>query len=259
MSRLLRLLSIVTILGAGTALCAKPHETGFLNRAITVQGTGYRYVVYVPNGWDKHKKWPVILFLHGSGERGEDGLIQSEVGLGGAIRRHVERYPAVVVMPQCWDKVWWADPAMESQVLAALAAAMKEFNGDPARVYLTGLSMGGYGTWSIAAGHPGKFAALVPVCGGIRRRDDNGTQDGPANQFTEAAKKIGATPVWVFHGNADQSVPVDESRKMVEALKANSGSVKYTEYDGVGHNSWDKAYSEADLPVWLFAQKLEKK
>jgi predicted peptidase len=258
MSRLLQLLSVVTILGAGSALCAKPHETGFLNRKVTSQGTEYRYVVYVPDGWDKHKKWPVVLFLHGSGERGEDGLIQSEVGLGGAIRRHIERYPAVVVMPQCRDKVWWADPAMESQVLAALDAAMKEFNGDPSRVYLTGLSMGGYGTWSIAAGHPGRFAALVPVCGGIRRPDAGAVQEGPADPYAETAKKIGATPVWIFHGNADQSVPVGESRKMEAALKANSGNVKYTEYEGVGHNSWDKAYSEAELPAWLFAQKLEK-
>ncbi len=98
---------MLTILGAGCALFAKPHETGFLNRKVTIEGTEYRYVVYVPSGWDKHTKWPVILFLHGSGERGEDGLIQSEVGLGGAIRRHIERFPAVVVMPQCRDKVWW--------------------------------------------------------------------------------------------------------------------------------------------------------
>ena len=148
---------------------------------------------------------------------------------------------------------------MESQVLAALAAAIKEFNGDPARIYLTGLSMGGYGTWSIAAGHPGMFAALVPVCGGIRPPDAGAPEDGAANPYAETAKKIGTTPVWVFHGGADPAVPVTESRKMVEALKANSGNVKYTEYEGVGHNSWDKAYREADLPVWLFAQKLEKK
>lgn len=258
MSRLLSLLSVFTILGAGVALSAKPHESGFLNRKISVQGTEYRYVVYVPDGWDKHQKWPVVLFLHGSGERGEDGLIQSEVGLGGAIRRHIERYPAVVVMPQCKDKVWWADPAMQAQVLASLDAAMKEFNGDPSRVYLTGLSMGGYGTWTIAAGHPGKFAALVPVCGGIREPGAPAAQEGAADPYAETAKKIGATPVWIFHGNADQSVPVDESRKMAAALKANSGNVKYTEYDGVGHNSWDRAYSEADLPTWLFAQKLER-
>lgn len=258
MSNSLRLFTAFMFLGAGFALSAKPHETGFLNRQVTVQGTAYRYVVYVPENWNKRQQWPVILFLHGSGERGEDGLIQSEVGLGGAIRRHVDRYPAVVVMPQCREKVWWNDPAMEAQALAALDASMKEFKGDPRRVYLTGLSMGGYGTWSIAAHHPGRFAALVPVCGGILR---HGVQEPEAgvDLYAETARKIGATPVWIFHGNADQSVPVEESRKMNAALKANSGNVKFTEYDGVNHNSWDRAYSEAELPTWLFAQKLEKK
>ncbi len=258
MFRLLRLCSIFTIVSASLILSARPHETGFLNRKVTVQGTDYRYVVYVPGNWDRHTKWPVILFLHGSGERGDDGLIQSEVGLGGAIRRHIERYPAVVVMPQCRDKVWWDDPAMESQALAALDAALKEFNGDSSRVYLTGLSMGGYGTWSIAAGHPGKFAALVAVCGGIRRPGSRPLPEGAADPYAETAKKIGSTPVWLFHGMANPAVPIDESRKMAAAFNANGASVKFTEYEGVAHNSWDKAYSEANLPTWLFAQKLAR-
>src|SRR5229473_144796 len=95
-------------------------ETGFLNRAVTVDGTTYRYVVFVPLDWTSNKKWPVVLFLHGAGERGDDGLAQTQVGIGAAIRFHSDRFPAVVVMPQCRKGIWWQDPAMEVQVLAAL-------------------------------------------------------------------------------------------------------------------------------------------
>jgi predicted peptidase len=242
---------------------AAANETGFLNRKVTVEGTDYRFVVYLPPDWTAERKWPVMLFLHGAGERGDDGLIQSEVGLGGAIRRHVDRYPAVVVMPQCRRNIWWTEPSMMAQALAALDQSVKEFSGDTDRLYLTGLSMGGYGTWGIGAKYPGKFAALAPVCGGIRlpakvaqqqQQSDNGSTD----PYAEAAKKVGGTPVWVFHGGADPTVPVTESRKMVEAIKSASGNVRYTEYEGVGHNSWDKAYNEPEFPTWVLAQRLAR-
>ena len=240
---------------------AASPETGFLNRKIAVDGTESRYVVYVPSDWNVARAWPVVLFLHGAGERGTDGLIQSEVGLGSAIRRHADRFPAVVVMPQCADDVWWTAPAMQALALAALDAAVREFHGDPARVYLTGLSMGGYGTWAIAANNPGRFAALAPVCGGIRRParlgiDENASTAG--DPYAEAARKVGRTPIWIFHGGADDTVPVSESRRMAEALKAAGNAARYTEYEGVGHNSWDKAYDEAEFARWLFAQRLEK-
>jgi predicted peptidase len=245
-----------------TPLLAKPHDTGFLNRTVTVNGITYRYVVYVPADWTSHKKWPVILFLHGSGERGDDGLAQSQVGIGGAIRFHPDRFPAVVVMPQCRKDVAWTDPPMEAQALAALNQSVKEFHGDPDRTYLTGLSMGGFGSWAWAAKYPGKWAAAVVVCGGIRHRPRPGDPPAPeeaGDPYADTAKKIGASmPLWVFHGSADTSVLVTESRKMVEALKALGSAVKYTEYEGVGHNSWDKAYAEPDLPTWLFAQHLTK-
>ena len=238
---------------------AAASETGFLNRKVPIGPRTYRFQVYVPPDWDRARKWPVILFLHGAGERGDDGLIQTEVGIGGALRRHVDRFPAVVVMPQCRREVWWQDPEMESMALAALEQAMQEFGGDPARVYLTGLSMGGYGTWALGTKHPKRFAALAPICGGIRW-PSRATPEPPAESsgedpYADAAKKIGATPVWAFHGSADNRVPVTESRKMVEALKAAGGNVRYTEYEGVGHNSWDRAYREAELSTWLFSQR----
>jgi len=255
------LLAVASLLFAGS-LIAK-QETGFLNRTVTVGSETYKYQVYLPPDWNKKQAWPVILFLHGAGERGDDGVTQTQVGLGGGIRTHIDRWPAIVVMPQCRKDTWWSsDAKMEAQAFAALEKSMKEFHGDPSRVYLSGLSMGGYGSWAYATKHPGKFAAMIVICGGvkvpesIRNRFPNVIES--ADPYTDVAAKIGKTPVWIFHGDADVAVPVLESRKMNDALKAAGGDVRYTEYPGVNHNSWDKAYGETDLPKWLFAQTLKK-
>ena len=241
-------------------------QTGFLDRTISVQGTTYKYQVFVPEDWSSKQKWPIILFLHGAGERGSDGLLQTDVGLPHAMRLDRSRFNAIVVMPQCLKDSWWPTPQMEEMALAALAAATREFKGDAKRTYLTGLSMGGYGSWDIAAKYPGKFAAVVPICGGIvlpthlkQARPDLAATTYPDDpkSYEEVAKKIGKTPVWIFHGGADDVVPVEGSRKLDAALKATGGHVRYTEYPGVGHNSWDKAYAEPELTNWLFAQSLE--
>ncbi|MBS1827563.1 MAG: dienelactone hydrolase family protein [Acidobacteria bacterium] len=238
------------------------QETGFLNRSVKVQGTTYKYVVYLPPDYTKSKRWPVVLFLHGAGERGEDGLAQSQVGIGGAVRFHADRFPAVIVMPQCRKEVWWPDPAMEAQALAALDASIKEFKGDKSRVYLTGLSMGGYGTFALGAKHASRFAAMAPICGGVVRPNRRGVPQGPpptGDPYAETAKGIGNKPIWIFHGAADPTVPVTESQKMRDAIKAAGGDPKYTEYPGVGHNSWDKAYNEIEFPKWLFSHSLQRK
>jgi len=242
---------------------ARAAETGFLNRTVKIGAETYRYQVYVPRDWDKKRKWPIILFLHGAGERGDDGIVQTEVGIGGAIRRYVDRFPAIVVMPQCRKDKWWTEETMQQQALQALEQSMKEFNGDRDRTYLTGLSMGGYGAWSIAAKRPGKFAAIVPVCGGIRPPprvpvpDAAKAIDPNVDLYAQAAQRIGKTPIWIFHGGADPVVPPDESRKMNEALMAVGGDVKYTEYEKVGHNSWDKAYAEPELMKWMLGHTLK--
>jgi predicted peptidase len=234
---------------------ARKTETGFLDRTVTVAGTEYKYQVFVPDDWTKKTKWPVILFLHGAGERGDDGLIQTEVGIGTAIRRSRSRFPAVIVMPQCRKNVWWAESNMADVAMAALAQAQKEFHGDPARTYLTGLSMGGYGTWHLAGKYPGKFAAIAPICGGILVPDMARQQSADDNApYTEAARKIDKTPTWIFHGGDDPVVPVTESRRMNDAMKALGGEVHYTEYPGVGHNSWEKAYAEADFISWMLSK-----
>lgn len=253
-------LSFVAALLAAPARARIP-ETGFLDRTVTLGGTKYKYQVFVPDNWTPSKKWPVILFLHGVGERGDDGLAQTDIGLGSAIRMNRSRFPAIVVMPQCRKNVWWFDPPMDDLAMAALAQAEKEFQGDPRRVYLTGLSMGGYGAWHLAAKYPGKFAALAPVCGGILRPEEARVHPPQEKKpYTDAAKKIGGnTPVWIFHGAMDDTVPVTESRRMAEAMKALGGETRYTEYPGVGHDSWDKAYAEPELFTWMLSKTLGSK
>lgn len=241
---------------------APKNSSGFLNRSLKSGGARFKYQVYVPAGWNKRTKWPVVLFLHGAGERGDDGLLQTEVGLGAAIRRHVDRFRCLVVFPQCRPDSWWTAPEMEAQALKALDLTIREFNCDPSRVYLTGISMGGYGSWDIAQKHAGKFAAIAVVCGGIKvppavkAPEAGAVAESAGNPYAAAAKRIGSAPVWVFHGAADSIVPVTESHKMAEAIRAAGGAVKYTEYPGVGHNSWDRAYSDSGFMPWLLAHRL---
>ena len=247
---------------------AKNHETGFLDRSITVQGTTYKYQVFVPDTWTPHQQWPVILFLHGAGERGDDGLQQTDVGIGTAIRSDRSVIPAIVVMPQCRPGVWWMQPPMDDLAIASLNAAIKEFHGDIRRTYLTGLSMGGYGTWYLAEKYPGRFAALIVICGGIRppaatlKAHPELAKWTPADDpksYADAAAKVGNTPVWIFHGADDDIVPVSESQRMYAAMKAIGSDVHYTEFPGIRHDSWDKAYDEPKLFPWLFSKSLEVK
>ena len=182
---------ILSIPLLNSLLYGRDRDTGFLNRLVKVGSSTYRYQVYLPVNWKKNQKWPVLLFLHGAGERGEDGLIQTEVGIGTAIRHHQDRFPCIVVFPQCRKEVWWTAPEMEYQALKALEQTILEFKGDRRRVYLTGLSMGGYGTWSIASKYPDRFAALAPICGGLRHRDDPASDLAP---YLETAAKIGKLP-----------------------------------------------------------------
>ncbi len=242
---------------------ARQDTEMFQDRTVTIGTTEYHFRVFTPKGWSRRKKSPVILFLHGAGERGDDNLVQTKVGIGPAILRQQESLPFIVVLPQCPKNRWWTEPEMQAQALKALDQTVEEFNGDKSRVYLTGLSMGGYGSWVMAEGNPSKFAAIAVVCGGVRpppRINVPQPADGlaaSADPYAAVASKVGKTPVWVFHGGADPVVPVTESRKMVEAIKSAGGSVRYNEYEGVGHNSWDKAYAEAELFPWMLTQKLK--
>ena len=255
---------LMTVLGAtllpAPSARAVPDGDMFLSRTITVGSTEYHYRVFAPKGWTKKKKWPVILFLHGAGERGDDNTAQTRVGIGPAILRQQEIFPFVVVLPQCPKNSWWTQPDMQAMALKSLEQTAKEFRCDSKRTFLTGLSMGGYGSWLIAANNPKKFAALAVICGGVvpppgvTVPGPERTGVAPADPYGAIASKIRRTPVWVFHGGADTAVPVSESRKMVGALKAQRSNVRYNEYDGVGHNSWDRAFAEPELFPWLLSQ-----
>jgi poly(3-hydroxybutyrate) depolymerase len=246
---------VVLLLPAQAA--SRPQDTGFLNRSIQINGALHRYVVYLPETWSRNERWPFILFLHGSGERGSEGMDETQIGLPQAIRLHPERWPFVVVMPQVpFNHHHWTDPDMMALAMAALDAELKEFHGDPERVYLTGISLGGYGTWEMARAYPHHFAALVPVCGGVfwsyqpdRWRDVN-TLPG------EYARAVGRTPTWIFHGSDDPIVNPRQSLLMFQALKAAGGDVRFWEYAGIKHNVWDRAYAEPQLPRWLLDQRL---
>jgi predicted peptidase len=254
----LRIATLLALLLVATTAYAKKPETGFLDRTVIVQGTSYKYQVFVPENWSPKHKWPIILFLHGAGERAEDGLVQTQVGIGRAIREHRDRFPAIVVLPQCRKNIWWAQSPMDDVAIASLEAATKEFHGDTDRTYLTGLSMGGYGTWYLAGKYPSRFAAIVPICGGVLVPDMARMQPADdASPYAEAAKKIGnKVPAWIFHGGDDPVVPVTESQRMNTAMKALGGDVRYTEYPGVGHDSWNKAYDEEELMKWMLSKSL---
>ena len=228
------------------------------DRTVIANQLTYRYVVSAPGDWTGNRTWPVILALHGSVERGLDGVSQTRVGLAAEVQKHPERWPAVIVLPQCRPEVDWSAPSMEPQVLAALDASMREFHGDSRRVYLTGFSMGGYGTWSIAASHPERFAALVPIAGGIVWPPPVHIVD--ETPYARTAEKIVRIPAWVFHGSADRNVLATESREMVKLLRQMKANVRYTEYAGVAHfGAWDLAYDDPELPLWLFKQTLPDK
>jgi predicted peptidase len=231
-------LALTLLAGARSAAAV---ETGFLNRKVEAGGKSLLYVVYLPRDYTNKKLWPVILFLHGSGERGDDGLPQSQVGIGTAVRLHPDRFPCLVVMPQAPRNGGWRGE-WNDLALKALDDVVRKYHGDPSRLYLTGLSMGGFGSWEIAAAHPDRFAAIIPICGG----------GDPAAM----APSLKSLPIWVFHGDADPAVPVQRSREMVEAIKAaGNANIKYTEYPGVGHNAWDQTYGDPNVIAWLLNQK----
>lgn len=269
--RNLRLIALsITIFVALFGACsrhASVPET-FLARSVIVDGKEYQYRVLVPKNRDPNKKLAVMLFLHGSGARGEDNIAQVD-GFRWAIEPIKDNIDFIVVLPQCRQNTFWSAQNMAEYALAALDQSVKEFNGDPKRLYLAGFSLGGYGTWHIAAANPGKFAALVPVAGGVvgtypinpHDRDaiipSVGDMLDATDPYREIAKAIGQTPVWVFHGDKDESLSVEFSRAMVQALKDNGNNkVRYTEYAGEGHHIFGKAIAEPGLLEWLSAQRL---
>jgi len=193
------------------------------------------YLLFLPQGYEQSKeKWPLMLFLHGAGESGSD-LAKVKTHGPPKIVETKPDFPFILVSPQSARGGWNNDT-----LNALLDDVIRNYRVDKSRVYLTGLSMGGFGTWSLAAAHPEKFAAIVPICGGGNTAD---------------AKKLATLPIWVFHGAKDPTVPVQRSREMVEAIKAAGGNIKFTEYPEAKHDCWTETYDNPELYQWLLAQK----
>lgn len=198
------------------------------------------YWLFLPTGYDREdgtRKWPLMMFLHGHGERGDD---LSKVKIWGPPKRVADQpdFPFVLISPQLPDQFhsWQIGPLQE-----LVKHSVETLNVDPDRVYLTGLSMGGRGSWALAAKMPKQFAAVIPICGGGR---------------PSTAAKLVDVPIWAFHGDADRVVPVSETTRMVEAIKKEGGEkVKMTIYPGVHHNSWAETYANPEIYQWLLQQK----
>jgi predicted peptidase len=235
---------------AGTSARAEEQKSGLLTRTVKAGAATYNYQVYVPAKLRDQKKLPVIVFLHGIGQRGEGGFVPAQGGANAMLRSYLEQIPAIVLLPQCRKGHYWHDAEMERMVSESLRQTVAEFEADEGRLYLTGVSMGGFGAWHMASKFPGKFAALVSICGGSPLI--------AADRFTPIARSVGRTPVWVFHGAEDRIVPVSESRGMIAALKAAGGDVRYNEYANVGHNVWLNVLAEPELLPWMLAQRLRR-
>lgn len=260
MLRTLPMIVLMLMLSGCATRIASNMGGAFLAREVIVDGAAHRYQVFVPAHNTSNAPAPVILFLHGSGERGRDGEKSIKVGLGPYVRAHADTFPAIVVFPQAPDDSEWGDN--RALAMAALDAATREFGGDSHRTYLTGLSMGGFGVWEYAYRDPLRFAALVPICGGILAPPQRPTMGiaavaATSDPYAQVADRLRDVPVWIFHGGKDTLVPPENSRRMHAALTAaGAPDARYTEFPEAGHNSWDAAYSQtAALWKWLFAQR----
>ncbi len=198
-----------------------------------------QYLLYLPKEYERKEVWPLVLFLHGVGERGDDLELVKRHGMPKLIEA-CQEFPFVVVSPQCPDDTWW-NPLHLTEVLDEVVGKCKV---DEERIYVTGLSMGGFGTWALAAHTPERFAALAPICGG-------------GNPIW--AERLAHVPIWVFHGAKDDVVPIRRSEEMVEALEQKGGSVQFTVYPEAEHDAWTETYANDGLYEWLLEQKRETK
>ena len=251
MRRLLPLTLVLMVVCGALPAAAADKIDGFLGRTYKKSGQTMPYRLFIPPSYNSKNKYPLILWLHGAGSLGKDNKMQiSEWSIPGT---HIwtkpenqAKYPTFVVAPQCPpEEDCWDAPDANALgkelliVLDILNSLQKEFSIDPQRLYVAGQSMGGFGTWSLITKRPEIFAAALPLCGG-----------GNPNLASRAAK----IPIWAFHGDKDEEVPVNETRSMITALQIAGGNPKYTEYPGLGHEIWDRVFKEPEIVDWLFAQ-----
>jgi predicted peptidase len=197
----------------------------------------FRYLSYVPDGYGTHRsqKWPLLLFLHGAGERGSDLELVKIHGPPKLIETG-KKFPFVVISPQCPKDSMWVPPALE----ALIDSVQRRYRIDSARIYVTGLSLGGFATWELALRHPERYAAIIPICGG-----------GDPSR----ADRLRDLPVWAFHGAQDDVVPLSGSQDMIAAIKAAGGNPRFTVYPQSGHDSWTETYANDEVYSWLLQQR----
>lgn len=239
------------------ALSAKDNAGAFQKKVYNSKGP-LNYRLYTPENMDPNKKYPLIIFFHGAGSRGSDNIKQLTKGLMNILAySKASGNPVIIIAPQCpkdkrWVNIPWKtpectmpkDPSVPmKQVIELLKDTLEKLPVDKKRIYVTGLSMGGFATWDIVQRMPETFAAAIPICGG-----------GDAKMATV----IKNVPIWIFHGGADTVVATKYSQDMEAALKRVGGKVKYTEYKGVGHDSWNRTYTDKEVLKWLFDQKKNK-
>ncbi len=236
----------------GVAITVEPGKQ--LPQSVTVQARGdgderavtVRYMLFVPQAYEPvGKKWPLMLFLHGLGECSNDDL--SRVKIHGPAKLVDSRpdFPFVLVTPQCpppgQDREKIRAAWKPGELVQLLDHVIGKLNIDEARVYATGLSMGGFGTWRLAAAYPERIAAAVPICGG-----------GEPKKMAPTLRRV---PIWAFHGARDEVVPLIRSQEMVDAVRGAGGDVRLTVYPDVGHNSWEKAYENQEVYDWLLSHR----
>jgi predicted peptidase len=237
-ARLTCLTFVLGLLSWGeSAVMGANQSVEALNRQIA-KSISCDYLLSLPKGYgEKDQQWPLMLFLHGAGERGSDLNLVKKHGPPKLIEQGKD-FPFIVVSPQCPAGVWW--PERLDTLTALLDEIESKYAVDPGRVYLTGLSMGGFGTWALASRYPDRFAAIAPICGGGMRIMTFGLKD---------------VPVWAFHGAKDKVVPLKESEEMVAAIKARGGNAKLTVYPAAGHDSWTETYNNQELYDWFLKHR----
>ena len=227
---------------AGKANAADDGKRGFVEKVFKDDAGEHKYVVFVPANYSATKASPVILFLHGAGERGTDGRAHLNIGLGALVKAREANFPAIVVFPQCENtrgrvlQGWLAGTDDADRALKILEQVEQDYRTDPKRRILTGWSMGGFGAWSIAAADPSRWSALAPIAGGAQ---------------AEWAEKLKDLPIWAWHGDDDHAVLATRSREMIEALKMAGAAPRYNEIAGGDHNSWNVAYADDRLIAWM--------
>ncbi len=216
-----------------------PKGTGFSIRNYKLSdGETRKCTVFIPFNYDASKKWPTIVFLQGIGEGGSDGVKNTTVGLGPAIAKRASTFDFIAIFPQSGGT--WSGEGAQRLAIDCLDAASKEYSVDPSRVYLTGLSTGGYGVWAIGAKYNSRFAALVPMC---------------AYSGEDYAPQLTKTPIWAFHNSGDPFVFAGATKSTVKKINKLGGNAKQTIYGAIGHDCWGRAYKEPELFTWLKQQR----